>query len=121
FSLLDHSGYFHLTGQPSPADPAHILERMAADRLITPDVGGRWNITNLGAILFAQDLTAFDTSLARKGVRFVAYDGNNRAATVTHRQDGRRGYANGFDGLVSYINSLLPNNEHIGQAFRTRV
>jgi len=48
----------------------------------------------------------------------MAYDGKNRATTVTHRRDGKKGYAAGFEGLVSYINSLLPQNEHIGEAFR---
>lgn len=119
--LLDHENYFRLTDMPATTDAGQILDRLLADRLIARDVGGRWNITNLGAILFARDLTLFDPSLARKSVRFVAYDGDNRAATVTHRQDGRRGYANGFEGLVTYINGLLPNNEHIGQAFRTTV
>jgi len=29
-----------------------------------------------------------------------------------------KGYASGFEGLISYINGLLPRNEHIGAAFR---
>ena len=35
-----------------------------------------------------------------------------------HRQDGQRGYAAGFQGLVDYIDGLLPRNELIGKAFR---
>ena len=117
-SLLDYPTYFKLTGQKLPDNKAGIIERLVSDQLIKNDVGGRWNITHLGAILFANDLAEFDAELARKAVRFIAYDGNNRAATVTHRQDGRKGYASGFTGLVGYINSLLPMNEHIGAAFR---
>lgn len=71
-----------------------------------------------GAILFANDLSKFDSSLARKSVRFVAYAGRNRASTVKHRQDGQKGYAAGFEGLVGFINGLLPHNEHIGMALR---
>lgn len=117
--LLDYPNYFDLTGQRLPDNRAGIFERLAADRLITEDVGGKWNITNLGAILIAKNLTDFDPSLARKGVRFVAYDGENRAATVSHRHDDQKGYASGFEGLVGYINGLLPQNEHIGAAFRS--
>ncbi|MBS1211226.1 MAG: putative transcriptional regulator, partial [Proteobacteria bacterium] len=117
-TLLDYSQYFRLTKQPLPDNRAGIFDKLEADRLIVSDVGERWNITNLGAILFATRLTDFDASLARKAVRFVAYAGKNRAATVTHRHDGQRGYAVGFEGLVSYINDLLPKNEHIGQALR---
>jgi predicted HTH transcriptional regulator len=37
---------------------------------------------------------------------------------VTHQQDGQKGYAYGFKGLIDYIDGLLPRNEHIGKAFR---
>lgn len=116
--LLDYSQYFRLTQQPLPDNRAGIFDKLEADRLIVRDVGERWNITHLGAILFATRLGDFDASLARKGGRFVAYAGRNRAATVTHRLDGQKGYAIGFEGLVGYINALLPKNEHIGQALR---
>ena len=116
--LLDYPTYFKLTRQSLPDNRKGIFERLSADYLITKDVGGRWNITNLGAILFANDLERFDPALARKAVRFIAYDGKNRAAMVTHRYDERKGYASGFEGLVSYINNLLPQNEHIGLVYR---
>ncbi|WMT86688.1 putative DNA binding domain-containing protein [Pelagibacterium sp. 26DY04] len=118
FNLLDYAQYFRLTKQPLPDNRMGILDRLKADQLIAEDVGGRWNITNLGAILFAVDLTQFSQSLARKGVRFIGYGGTNKATPVSHRQDGKRGYAAGFEGLISYINGLLPRNEHIGQALR---
>ncbi|WP_372879538.1 ATP-binding protein [Spongiibacter marinus] len=116
--LLDYPAYFKLTRQSLPDNRKGIFERLEADQLLIKDVGGRWNITNLGAILFAADLEQFDPAIARKAVRFIAYDGSNKASTVTHRQDGKKGYATGFEGLVNYINTLLPQNEHIGAAFR---
>ncbi len=117
-TLLDYSQYFQLTKQPLPDNRAGIFDKLEADRLIVRDVGGRWNITNLGAILFAMRLSDFEPNLARKAVRFVAYGGKNRTATVTHRLDGQTGYAVGFQGLVDYLNGLLPRNEHIGAALR---
>lgn len=117
-NLLDYSQYFRLTRQPLPDNRVGIFDRLEADRLIVRDVGDRWNITNLGAILFANRLSDFDARLARKGVRFVAYGGANRAAPVSHRHDGQKGYATGFEGLVGYLNDLLPKNEHIGAALR---
>ena len=36
-------------------------------------------------------------------------------------QEGGKGYASGFEGLIGYINSLLPSNEVIGQALRKTV
>jgi predicted HTH transcriptional regulator len=117
-TLLDYAQYFRLTKQPLPDNRAGILDRLKADQLIAEDVGGKWNITNLGAILFAADLVQFPQALARKSVRFIAYGGMNKAASVTHRQDGKKGYAAGFEGLIGFINGLLPKNEHIGQALR---
>jgi len=117
-SLLDYASYFDLTGQPLPDNRQGIFERLVADGLIQKDVGHHWNITNLGAILFAKDLTRFTTSIARKAVRFVAYDGLSRADTVTRRRDQQKGYANGFQELMNYIDALVPSNELIEQAFR---
>lgn len=115
---LEYASYFDLTKQPLPDNRNGIFDKLAADRLVQRDVGGRWNITNLGAILFAKRLSDFSPSIARKAVRFVAYDGLSRADAVTHRQDGQKGYATGFEGLIDYVDGLLPHNEHIGRAFR---
>lgn len=115
---LDYTAYFDLTGQPLPDNRNGIFEKLQADDLVQPDVGGRWNITKLGAILYAKRLQDFPSSIARKAIRFVAYDGLSRADTVKHRQDGLKGYAVGFTALIDYIDSLMPRNEHIGKAFR---
>lgn len=116
--LIDYAGYFRLTKQRLPDNRAGILERLQADQLIAIDVGGHWNITNLGVILFASDMERCPPSLARKAVRFVAYDGPSRTHPVRLRRDGKLGYANGFEGLMTFIAGLLPRNEHIGLAFR---
>lgn len=117
--LLDYSSYFKLTRQPLPDNRKGIFDKLSADGLIAQDTGGKWNITNLGAILFGSNLAAFDSALARKAVRFIAYGGRNRAATVTHRGDGKKGYAVGFESLVEFINGFLPKNEYIDSALRT--
>lgn len=116
--LLDYTGYFRLIRQPLPNTQVSILDTLHADKLIEPDVGNRWNITNLGAILFATNLDAFNTGLARKQIRFIAYAGKNKVATVTHRKDYNIGYANCFEDLINHIHGLIPKNEHIGQALR---
>jgi predicted HTH transcriptional regulator len=105
-------------GQPLPDNRKGIFDKLAADHLVQEDVGGHWNITNLGAILFAKRLADFSPSIARKAIRFVAYGGLSRADTVTHRQDGQKGYAIGFTGLIDFIDGLMPRNEFIGKAFR---
>jgi predicted HTH transcriptional regulator len=113
---LDYPSYFELTGLPLPDNRDGIFDRLCSDHLITRDVGGRWNILNLGAILFSKRLDDFER-LSRKMVRIVQYEGKDQIETK-RRHDGQRGYASGFAGLVEFINGLLPGNEHIGQAFR---
>ena len=85
--LLDCPSYFQLLGRPAPESSEGILESLESERLISHDVGGKWNIHNLGAVLLANDMGEFESRLARKAMRFVVYDGHGRAATVTHRMD----------------------------------
>lgn len=115
---LDYAAYFELTGQPLPDNRKGIFDKLMADHLVQADVGGHWQITHLGAILFARRLTDFSPSIARKALRFVAYSGLSRADSVTHRQDVEKGYATGFVGLMDFIDGWMPRNEFIGKAFR---
>lgn len=112
-NTLDYTSYFRLNKQPLPDNRSGIFEKLSADQLIMRDVADKWNITNLGAILFAVDLSQFGSALARKGVRIIAYDGFNKASSVTHRNDNTKGYANAFENLTDFINNILPDNEHI--------
>ena len=68
---------FDLTKQRLPDNRQGIVEKLVSDNLIQKDVGNHWNITNLGAILFAKDLSRFGSPIARKAVRFAADDGLN--------------------------------------------
>lgn len=114
--LLDYPGYVTLMGQPLPDNRAAILERLASEKIITPQANDRFDITNIGAVLFARKLQDFDR-LSRKALRVIIYRSVNRVETMKE-QIGGKGYAIGFEGAISYINDQLPQNEHIGQALR---
>ena len=117
--MLDYPAYFELLGRPLPDRKSGILDAMAADDLIRRTDTGKWSITNLGAILLAKKLGDFRL-LRRKAVRVIAYKGNSRIETIRERE-GTRGYANGFEGLIGFINGLIPTNEIIEQALRRSV
>ena len=117
-ALLDHPGYFELLGKPIPEGRDAVLESLESDRLISRDAGGKWNVLNLGAILFARDVGAFESALSRKALRFVAYDGDGRTATVTHRMDFPAGYASGFARFNAHVNTLIPSPEDGRAAIR---
>jgi ATP-dependent DNA helicase RecG len=53
-------------------------------------------------------------------VRVIVYKNASRLETI-REQVGNKGYATGFEGLIGYINNLLPSNEVIGQALRRDV
>lgn len=118
-SLLDYQTYFQLTKQPLPDSEKAILDKLSKERLIISKGQDRYDIANLGAVLFAHDLDAFD-KLRRKALRVIIYKGSNRVSTVKE-QCGRRGYAIGLAGALRYINEQLPQNEKIEQAIRKEV
>ena len=118
-SLLDYPSYFELADVPLPENRAQILERLRGEGLIQKNSRGLWNITNLGALLFAKRLDDF-RGLRRKAVRVIAYSGNDRISTI-REQVGAKGYAAGFEGLINFINGLVPSNEVIGIALRKNV
>lgn len=116
---LDYPAYFRLLDVPLPETRDGILARLVDDNMIEQAQGGRWNILNLGAILFASDLSKF-RHLARKAVRVIEYDGEGRVKTKREYQ-GQKGYAAGFEGLIGFLKGILPENEVIGEALRKPV
>jgi len=117
--LLDYPAYFDLLKRPLPENRDGILHALDEDSLIQPCEAGGWNITNLGAISFARRVEDF-RSVQRKAMRVIQYRGTSRVDTAKE-QVVSKGYACGFEGLIDYINGLLPSNEVIGQALRKTV
>lgn len=113
--LLSTETYFDLMNLPYPSNQNGVIERFEDEKLILKSQQG-YSITNLGAILFAKNLTEFE-SVQRKSVRVIVYKGKNKVETV-REQIGGKGYALGFLGLVDWINSQLPANEEIGKVLR---
>ena len=116
---LDYPEYFLRTGQPLPDNRAAIMERLSTERLIVSRPDGRYDLTNLGAVLFARRLTDF-RGVARKAPRLIFYDGDDRGRTKREKLIDR-GYAAGFEDAVDFLNSQLPENEEVAQALRAAV
>lgn len=114
--LIDYPAYFELIGRPLPDAKTGILQNLNSDRLILSTQAGLWDITNLGALLFARRMTDFD-SVRRKSCRVILYDGTGRVTTI-REHSGTKGYAAGFEELISFIAGHLPTNEVIGKALR---
>ena len=121
-ALIDFGGCFDLLKITLPTDRNGILQRLGDEKLIVAKPGGRFDITNLGAILFAKNLNSFDR-LGRKAIRVIKYKGKGRTEAEREWRDppSQKGYAVAYEAAVGFINSQLPQNEPIGQAFRTEV
>jgi ATP-dependent DNA helicase RecG len=117
--LLDYPAFFDLLKRPLPENREGILKALSDDSLVRPCEAGGWNITNLGAILFARRFEEF-RSLQRKAMRVIQYRGTSRVETIKE-QVGIKGYACAFEGLIGFINGLLRSNEVIEQALRKTV
>ena len=114
--LLDFETYYNLIQLPIPNDIELIIERFKQENFIKND-GGNWFITNLGSLLFARDMKIFPT-LQYKTPRVITYDGDNKLATVIKDQHGSRGYASGFETLITWIDSQIPEPQKITRTFR---
>ncbi|MBS3960882.1 MAG: putative DNA binding domain-containing protein [Sandarakinorhabdus sp.] len=75
--MLDYPAYFETLGLPLPVGREAILRKLEEDRLIARNDAGHFDITNLGAILYARRLQDFP-GLGRKAVRVIVYDGRDR-------------------------------------------
>jgi ATP-dependent DNA helicase RecG len=79
-SLIDYPAFFELLKLPLPDNRTGIFERLVQEKIILKSNPG-YNIKNIGAILFVRNIESFD-SIARKALRVIFYDGNNRIKTL---------------------------------------
>ncbi|MDR2466600.1 MAG: putative DNA binding domain-containing protein [Prevotellaceae bacterium] len=107
-TLLNYRKMFELLDKNVPSSPNTILNKMN-DLEFCKYESGYWHITNLGAILFANDITQFE-GLRGKSVIVRKYMGTNNRE-MEFEQVGRYGYAVGFEGLVDFIMLHTQNGE----------
>jgi predicted HTH transcriptional regulator len=118
-TLIDYPAFFSLMQIPLPDNRAAILEKFCLERIIVKKTNDLFHVTNIGAILFAKDLSAFHR-LGRKALRIIIYSGNNKVETIKERVE-TSGYAVGFEEGLKYINVQLPQNEELKDALRRTV
>jgi predicted HTH transcriptional regulator len=116
--LLDTQAFFELLKLPYPTDRAGVVDRLKRERLVD-DADGALAIRRLGGLLLAKRLESF-SDLVRKTARVVVYAGTSKLETRLD-QTGTKGYAGGFQGLVQFVMSQLPQNELVEDAIRKEV
>ena len=116
--MLDYSVYFDLIEIPQPASAENIAHYMLEEGILLRQDNSLYTITNMGAILFAKHLSDFP-KLSRKAIRVIQYEGNNRL-NILKEDVGGKGYAVGFEGLIKYMEALIPTQEIITAALREK-
>ena len=116
--LLDTQTFFELLKLPYPTERTGVIDRLVGERLID-EASGAYSIRRLGALLLAKRLNDF-SDLSRKAPRVVVYTGTSKLDTRLD-QTGTLGYAVGFQRLVRFIMTQLPQNEVIEDALRKEV
>ena len=115
--ILDFRSVFKLLRKPTPQSQDEILRWMIDEKMIVNVDNMGYYITNFGALCCAYNLDQFD-GLARKNVRVIKYKGVTKRETEKEQSE-QKGYAIGYEGLISYVNALLPSSEVIKNALRT--
>jgi ATP-dependent DNA helicase RecG len=116
--LLDTQAFFELLRLPYPTDRSGVMDRLKRERLVD-ELDGAYAVRRLGGLLLAKRLENFP-DLVRKAARVVVYAGTSKLETRLD-QIGAKGYAVGFQGLVLFVMSQLPQNEVVEDAIRKEV
>ena len=114
--LLDTGAFYALMELPIPSTRDGVMHDFQEYEFIRRMDNGNYAITNMGALMFARDFKQFDY-LNNKAIRVIRYKGNGRTHAIRD-QFFPKGYALAFDEIVTYIMSMLPQEETIETALR---
>ncbi|WP_449458401.1 ATP-binding protein [Streptococcus suis] len=106
-NLLSIDTYLKMLGYFSGATDEEIITYMLKDGIIVSS-GNVFNLTNMGAFVFAKNLNQFG-QLASHALRVIRYSGTNKLSAVAD-VTASKGAAVGFEGLLNFINEHLPRN-----------
>jgi predicted HTH transcriptional regulator len=115
---FDIATLLEMIGKPKMRDAAAI-DYLCAHDLIIDDKQGAYDVTNLCAILCANDLAKYP-SIAPKAPRVITYKGRTKLEGVGD-ETGRRGYAITFPKILAYILERSPFREEMRHGIRTKV
>lgn len=116
---IDAAALFPYSGQGEPGTATDMLAKLVAHGCVRGTPDGRFDVLNLGALLFARELGAFE-AISRKALRVVFYRGVDRRAASEELPLGDRGYALVLDALFDALRLRLPVDEVVRGAKRER-
>ena len=119
-NLIDYPNYFKKLSERIPKNHVTIMDRLKNEEIIISKNGSQLHhITNMGAILFGNNLKDF-RGFIKRAPRVIRYKGANRIKGIREKQFNK-GYAIDFENIVDYVNSQIPRNEEIKKSLRKEV
>lgn len=118
-SLLDYAKYYDKLELPIPRNRDKVLVDFENEKFIRKNDAGKWDISNMGALMVAKDLKKFE-NLHRKTVRVIWYKGDSRLEAYREREFVS-GYAFSHEEIVDYIMTIIPQEEVIVDATRKSI
>ena len=117
--LLNYIKYYEMLRLAIQTNTKKVLEDFINEKFIKRNEIGNFDITNLGAILIANDLKKFE-ELGHKIVRVIWYKSNDRLETIREKTfDG--GYALLYEEIIEYILTIIPQEEIIKDSIRENI
>ncbi|MDR2599995.1 MAG: putative DNA binding domain-containing protein [Oscillospiraceae bacterium] len=119
FMLLDYPKYYGKLGLPIPKNRDQVLVDFQNEKFLSTNDAGKWDITNMGAILLAKEIKKFE-GLLKKTIRVIWYKDKGRA-DVIREKEFNNGYISSHEEVVQYIMTIIPQEEVIVGANRTTI
>lgn len=116
FSLMDVPSYYEKMGSTLPKNKKKVLDDFVNEKFVKRNDDGSFNITNLGALLVAKNLSDFD-ELSHKSIRVIWYRGNNKLDTIREKVFNE-GYVISYSEVVDYVLTIIPQEEVIEDSIR---
>ena len=117
--LLNYPAYYQKLQLPIPANRKKVLKDLKDEKFIHKNDGGTWDITNYGALMIATDLRKFE-GLEKRAVRIIRYPDSSRLGGISEKYFSA-GYVVSFEEIISYILTVIPQEEIVESGIRKHV
>lgn len=114
--VLDFVSYYRSLGFGLPKNKDKIESDFLNEKFIIKTTQEMYDITNLGALLLARDVTKFET-IAHKYVRVIWYKDKSKLETI-REQEFLGGYILEYENIINYIMTIIPQEEVIENSIR---
>ena len=114
--LLNYEEYYRKLNIAVPSNYRKIIGDFIDEKFIVKNDAGLYDITNIGALILAHDISKF-RGLSHKYVRVIWYKDNTKLQTIREIKY-IEGYAVSFEKIIEYIMTIIPQKEVIENGIR---